>query len=133
MFLVDVDFINTTGTFMNLWEITNPTGTPNITATTVPVGAFTSPPDADQLGGGSPPIDVGGRRNSNVVYKDGSVWTAHSIGDATGQFAQARYVRIDVGTKIATEDVSFGADNFWYYYPAVQPDGDNNLVMDFTL
>ncbi|RMH87125.1 MAG: hypothetical protein D6681_15750, partial [Calditrichaeota bacterium] len=131
-YLVDVDFIHATGTFMNLWELTDPLGTPALTATTVPVAAFTDPPDAQQLGGGTPPIDVGGRRNRNVVFKDGWVWTAHSIADPTGQFARLRYVRIDATTRTAVEDVAFGADNFWYYYPAVQPDGANNLVIAFT-
>ncbi|MFQ6093810.1 MAG: hypothetical protein ACE5OR_14240, partial [bacterium] len=131
-YLVDVDFIHDTGTFMNLWSLSDPLGTPTLTAVTVPVTAFTSPPDADQLGGGTPLIDVGGRRNRNVVYKDGSVWTAHSVGDPTGQFARARYVRIDVATATATEDVAFGLDNYWYYYPAIQPDGNNNVVIAFT-
>jgi len=131
-YLVDVDFINNTGTFMNLWSLTDPLGSPTLSAVTVPVTAFTSPPNADQLGGGAPPIDVGGRRNRNVVYQDGSVWTAHSVGDESGQFTRARYVRIDVNTATAIEDVAFGFDNFWYYYPVVQPDGNNNLVMAFT-
>ncbi|RMI17384.1 MAG: T9SS C-terminal target domain-containing protein [Calditrichaeota bacterium] len=131
-YLVDVDFIQATGTFMNLWALTDPLGTPTLTATAVPVAAFTSPPNAQQLGGGTPPIDVGGRRNRNVVYRDGSVWTAHSIADPTGQFARLRYVRMDVATATAVEDVTFGLDNFWYYYPAVHPDGNNNLVITFT-
>jgi hypothetical protein len=131
-YLVDVDY-SETGTFMNLWSLTEPLSvTPGLTAVTVPVTEFTDPPQADQLGGGAPRIDVGGRRNRNAVYKDGSVWTAHSVGDATGEFARARYVRIDVNTAMALEDVAFGADGFWYYYPAVQPDGSGNLVMAFT-
>jgi len=132
-YFVDVDFINNTGTFMNLWSLTNPlSATPGLTAATVPVAAFTEPPNANQLGGGTPLIDVGGRRNRNVVYQNGSVWTAHSVGNATGQFANARYVKINVNTRTATEDVAFGAANFWHYYPAVQPDGSGNLVMAFT-
>lgn len=132
-YFVDVDFVHATGSFMNLWSLTNPLASvPTLTATTVPVVAFQSPPDADQLGGGTPRIDVGDRQNRNVVYQNGSVWTSHSVADPTGQFANARYVRIDVNTAQAIEDIAFGAEDFWYYYPAVQPDGNGNLVMCFT-
>jgi len=131
-YFVDVDFVFQTGTFVNLWSLTDPLGTPTLTAEAIPVTAFNSPPDADQRGGSTTLIDVGGRRNRNVVYQDGSVWTAHSVADESGLFTQARYVRIDVNTGTATEDAAFGAENFWYYYPAVHPDGNGNLVMAFT-
>lgn len=132
-YLIDVDFTNLTGTFMNLWSLTDPVGTPSLTATTVPVTAFRSPPfTAGQLGGGAPGLDIGGRRNRNVVYQNGSLWTAHSIADPTGQFSRARYVRIDAATATAVEDAALGEDHFWYYYPAVQPDGNGNAVMAFT-
>jgi hypothetical protein len=131
-YLVDVDFINTTGSFMNLWSLTDPLGTPTLSGVTVPVTAFTSPPNADQLGGSETLVDVGGRRNRNVVYRDGSVWTAHSVGDENREFAYARYVRIDVNTNTAIEDFAFGAKNFWYSYPAVMPDNNKNLFMAFT-
>ncbi len=131
-YFVDVDPIFQTGTFMNLWSLTDPIGTPTLTAVTVPVTAFTSPPNADQRGGSTTLIDVGGRRNRNVVYQDGFVWTAHSVADETGQFAHARYAKINVATGMAVEDVAFGREDFWYSYPAVQPDGDGNLVMGFT-
>jgi len=132
-YLVDVDFLNTVGTFMNLWSLTDPlSSTPTLTAASVPVAAFSSPLNANQLGGGAPRIDVGGRRNRNVVYQNGSVWTAHSIADPSGEFARARYVRIDVNTASAIEDVAFGEDNFWYYYPAIHPDGTGNMIMAFT-
>ncbi|MFQ5824398.1 MAG: choice-of-anchor D domain-containing protein, partial [bacterium] len=132
-YLVDVDFINfSSGTFMNLWSLTDPLGSPTLSAVTVSVTAFNSPPDADQFGGSTIPIDVGGRRNRNVVYKNGSVWTAHSVGDVSGQFARARYVRIDVSSAMAIEDFAFGKDNFWYFYPAVMVDKSGNLFMAFT-
>lgn len=135
-YFVDMDVnaeLGSTGTFLNLWSLKDPlSNTPILEAVTVPVTAFNAPPDADQLGGSTVLIDVGGPRNRNVVYKDGSVWTAHSVGDATRQFATLRYVRIDVASATAIEDVAFGKDNFWYYYPAVMVDSNNNLFIGFT-
>ena len=43
--------------------------------------------------------------------------------------ANARYVRVDVASKTALEDVSIGAANCWYYYPAIAADVDSNMAM----
>ncbi len=120
------------GTFMTLWSLGNPLEeTPTLAAVNVPVDtSFGLPTDAQQLGGGFPNIHVGGRRVRNAVYRDGSLWTAHSVpSGADNQFVAARYVRINTATATAMEDVFFGADGFWYYYPAVMVDANNNLTM----
>jgi len=121
------------GTFMTLWEITDPlSASPGLTGTNVATTARDIPPDADQLGGSTVLIDVGGPRVRNLVFRNGSVWTAHSVADATGQFARARYVRIDVTGPSVLEDVSFGVDGCWLYYPAVTADLNNNMTMVYT-
>ncbi|MFQ5708977.1 MAG: malectin domain-containing carbohydrate-binding protein [bacterium] len=122
-----------TGTFMTLWTLTDPLGAQTLTAVDVPVVSSTDPPDADQLGGSTTLIDVGGRRVRNAVYRDGSIWSAHSIAGGTGDaFAFARYVRIDVNSATALEDVAFGQDDFWYFYPAIEVDSGLNMVMGFS-
>lgn len=122
-----------TGTFMTLWSLTNPLDpSPTLSAVNVAVTSRTLPPNADQLGGSSTLIDVGGPRVRNAVYRDGSVWTAHSVGDMTGAFARARYVRIDVVGPSVLEDVSFGRENCWLYYPAVTADASGNMVMVYN-
>jgi hypothetical protein len=122
------------GTFMTLWSLADPLGTPSLTGVNVPVvESLGEPSNAQQLGGGQFPIEVGGRRVRNAVYMNGSIWTAHSIAGGTNRdFVFARYVRIDVNTATALEDVALGADNFWYYYPAIHPDANGNLFMTFT-
>ncbi len=127
------DSPHNTGTFMTLWELYDPLGSPFLIGTNIPVTSGRAPSNADQLGGGTPLISVNGRQVRNVVYIDGSLWTAHSVGGGTGgAFAFARYVRIDPLTYTTIEDVAFGADNFWYYFPAIQPDGKGNMFMVFT-
>lgn len=131
-----------TGTYMTLWSLTDPlNATPTLTGLDVPVTASTAPPDANQLGGSGGTstcpapclIDVGGRRIRNVIYRNGSVWTAHSVAGGTNNaFARARYVRIGVSGPTVLEDVSFGSDNCWLYYPAVTADANNNLVMVYS-
>ncbi|NIR44732.1 MAG: hypothetical protein GWN99_10540 [Gemmatimonadetes bacterium] len=121
------------GTFMTLWSLTNPLDpSPTLSAVNVPVTLRNPPPNADQLGGSSTLIDVGGPRVRNAVYRDGSIWTAHSVADASGEFARARYVRIDVTGPTVLEDVSFGNDDCWLYYPAITADVSNNMVMVYN-
>jgi hypothetical protein len=121
------------GTNMTLWSLTDPLSpSPTLTAVAVATTARSAPPDADQLGGSSTLIDVGGNRIRNLVYRDGSVWTAHSVADASGDYARARYVRIDVTGPTVLEDVAFGNDGCWLYYPAITADVSNNMVMVYN-
>ncbi|MGH7495360.1 MAG: hypothetical protein ACREOO_23630, partial [bacterium] len=122
-----------TDTFVTLWELIDPLSAAILIGTNIPVTATTGPSNANQLGGGTPLLDVGGDRFRNAVYMNGSLWSAHSVaGGAGGQFVFARYVRLDVTTASLLEDVAFGADRFWYYYPAIQPDKNGNLFITFT-
>ncbi|MCH8021763.1 hypothetical protein IH785_18185 [candidate division KSB1 bacterium] len=131
-YFVDIDFINETGSFINLWSISDPLNNPTLRGSSIEVSTFHPPPDADQLGGSDVPLEILDGRNHNAVFRNGSVWTAHSIADATGRFAQARYFRIDVNTATILEDVAFGKENFWYMYPVVMVDENENLFMSFT-
>ena len=127
--------------FMVLYKLTNPlSATPSLTTTTVTVTPTNPLLNADQKDGSrgvdgcAAPclIEVGGDRLRNAVFRDGSVWTAHSVADGSGNLARARYVRIDVGTGQSIEDQSVGAANCWYYYPAIASDINNNMAMVFN-
>lgn len=129
-----VDSPYLTSTFITLWTIENPTSTtPTVSAVNIPTTIAAPPPDANQLGGGTPRIDSGRRSYRNAVYKDGNIWTATAIAGGTANaYAFARYLRLDVNSLTAIEDVALGANGFYYLYPAVMVDEDNNLVMVFT-
>ncbi|MHC4093431.1 MAG: T9SS type A sorting domain-containing protein, partial [Planctomycetota bacterium] len=121
-----------TGNTVTLWSLTNPlSATPTLTGVNVPVTQRTIAPDAEQLGGGRL-LDVGGSRVRNVVYRDGSVWTAHSVGDASGLYARARYLRIAVAGPTVLEDVSWGSDNCWLFFPAITADALSNMVLVYN-
>jgi hypothetical protein len=132
-----------TSTYFTLWSIANPvSGSPSLTARNVPVTASTSAPNADQFGGtggtsGCPApclIDTGDARLLDAIYRNGSLWTSHTVAGGTGNaYALARYVRIAVGgTPAVLEDTALGLDGCWYYYPALAIDQNNNLGMVFT-
>lgn len=127
-----------TGTTVTVWEVTDPAGAIGLRASNVAVTASTSPPDAEQLGGGSPLIDVGGRRFRNAVYRSDNIWTAHSVaGGANDSDADARYVRVAIDNSAGLsltlqEDVALHSDGFYHYYPAIQVDNSSNMVMGYT-
>jgi hypothetical protein len=132
-----------TGTYFTLWSLTDPlSGSPTLTAQNVPVTASTAPPNADQLGGSGAGtgcqapclIDTGDGRLLDAIYRNGSLWTSHAVAGGTNDaYARVRYVRMAVaGTPTVLEDVSFGADGCWYYYPAVAIDQSGNLAMVFS-
>jgi hypothetical protein len=130
----------TTRTFVTLWSLAAAgTPQPSLSAADVPVTASAAPPGADQEDGspgtsGCPTpclIDTGIGVIASAVYRNGSVWLAHTVGDPSGAFSRARYVRIGAASQTVLEDASFGAAGCWYFYPAVAVDPGDNLSMVF--
>ncbi len=118
------------GTYFAIYRITNPLGTPAISCVHVPVTAWSNASNAGQLGGGTA-IEAGGSRiRHEVIYRDSSLWAAHSINN--GGYSAVRYVRINTPTNTASEDASFGATGYWYFYPSLVVDKDNNIGITFT-
>jgi hypothetical protein len=129
-----VDAPYNTSTFITLWTIEDPLGvSPTVTGTNIPTTAALDPPDANQLGGGFPRIDSGRRAYRNAVYQNGQIWTATAVaGGTNNQYAFARYLRLKASPPLVIEDVAFGADGFYYLYPAIMVDDANNMVMVFS-
>lgn len=120
----------TNGTYFALYRITNTLGTPSLSCTHVPATAWSNAPNAGQLGGGTA-IEAGTSRiRHEPIYRDSSLWMAHSI--ANGAYSSVRYVRINTPTNTAIEDVALGATGFWHFYPALAVDKDNNIGITFT-
>lgn len=108
------------GTSLSLWSVTNPTSTPIVAGeATIPVGAYGAPPNATQLAGGTL-IYTGDTRLLNAVYRDGSLYTAHTVSCNLG-FYCARAIVIDV-SGFSARTFTVGLSGFYYYYPAVMPD-----------
>ena len=125
----------TPGRYFVLHRITDPLGvSPAITPTDIPVTTYNAPPDANQLGGGTPLIDAGGSRiRFEPIYLDSSIWVTHCVRSGTGNlYSSVRYVRISTLTNSTTEDVALGADGFWHFYSAIGVDKDKNIALTFS-
>jgi hypothetical protein len=121
-----------------VWGIQSPLSSPTLSARTATAGGTCDfPPNAKQLGGGTP-LDTGDTRLLNAVYRNGSLWTAHSIQTNFGSVnvSAIRWVQINLGnwpnSVSLTQDNTFGADNFWYFYPAIMVDASNTLAIAFA-
>lgn len=121
-------------TYFTIFRLTNPTTTPQLSTVRVPVTAWSSAPNANQLGGSATLIEGGGSNVRNEpVYRNGNLYITHSIASGAGnQFSSVRYVKIKLSTNTVEEDVAFGANGFWHIYPALMVDQDENLALTFS-
>ena len=130
----------TTRDHVTLWTLFGAgTEAAALAGTDVPVAASVAPPGANQKGGspgvsGCPTpclLNTGSGTIASAVYRNGSLWFAHTVADGDGVHSRARYARLDLATQAAREDEAFGADGCWYFYPAVAVDAGDNLTMVF--
>jgi hypothetical protein len=125
------------GDAITLWSVTNAgTWPPTLTReATIPVQHYGAPPDAKQLGGSSL-IDTGDSRLYNAVCSGNKIYTSTTEncdwGTSDNVEACVRFVVIDTISKTVTSDSRLGADNFYYFYPAICPDNYDNVYAGFS-
>jgi hypothetical protein len=121
---------SSSATYLILYKLTNPTGSLSMTGVTVPVTAFSSPPNANQLGGQL--IEAGGSAlRQEPIYRNGFIWVTHSVA-FTGGYSGVNYVKINVSTNTAVEDYTVGSSGHYFFYPAIGVDQDMNLLFNFS-
>ena len=133
---------------IQVWKLT---GAPGVggglsvaTASGIPIGSLTSPPDAKQLGT-STLIATNDNRLLEATYRGdlngGTLWVAANSacvpsGDTTTR-ACLRFIQLTIsatgtGTVSKAQDFDFGQLGVYYYYPAIQTDGTGNLIAVFS-
>ncbi len=122
------------GTFFTVWTIANPATAPTLTAENVPIVEYYSSGNADQLGGTGTLLEAGGSAiRHKTVYRDSSLWMAHSIAyDSGSSYSSVRYVRLNPFTSTSLEDVALGMPSYWHYYPSLMVDAFKNVVITYT-
>lgn len=120
------------GTYVTLRTIINPLTSPTMTAVNIPVVSFTTPPNANQLGGSSILIEGGGRGiRARAVYRDSSLWLVHAVASGAG-YSGVHYVRLNPFTNANLEDVVLGLDGYWHIYPTIMVDQKKNVVIGYS-
>lgn len=103
--------------------------------TTVTIGTYNIPPDARQLGSASL-ISTIDNRIYNAIYRNGHVYAAfteaYDFGTPANVEAVIRYLKINTVTNAADLNVRYGADNEYYWFPAIAPDMSDNIVLSLA-
>lgn len=129
-YLVETDAVS--GNKVTIWTITNPVTTPVLKKRGVLVSSYQVPPGAVQKGGGSL-VNTGDSGVLNAVYRDGSIYTAHNIAHnwGSGIVSAIRYYQISTAGRVLQE-ITYGKDRLFYFYPVVMPDSHGNVALVFN-
>jgi hypothetical protein len=95
----------------------------------VSVPSFSDPPNAQALGSGTPLNTVDDRLMMSV-YRNGSIWTAHTIA-ASGR-AGCRWYEIDVDSMSLVQSGTVADSSMYYFFPSIMVNAGGHAVMGFT-
>jgi len=100
----------------------------------IPTQSFQLAPNAKQPQA-DVEIETGDTRLTNVVFRHGMLWTAHTVAanwDADSNVAAIHWLKLNARAGSVTQQGIYGAAHFHYFCPAVMPDREGNLVMVFN-
>ena len=126
---------NTSGDTITLWKMTNPTSSnPTLTLLkSIYIGKYSIPPYAKQKGG-TVTVHTGDCRLLNAVYNMNRIYTTftEAYNWGSGTVSRIRIIVIDTNTLSTIFNGGYGADNFFYYYPAIYTDFYDNFTFVFN-
>jgi hypothetical protein len=128
--------LNTTndGQGLTQWSVTYATRhDPVLRRRFVPTQKFRLAPNAKQLPA-EVEIETGDTRLANVVFRQGMLWTAHTVAANWGDefnAAAIHWLQLNARAGSVTQQGIYGAAGRHYFCPAVTTDGEGNLVMVF--
>ncbi|NUN70014.1 MAG: T9SS type A sorting domain-containing protein [Bacteroidetes bacterium] len=120
--------------YVTLWTMSDPAGSPSMIGENITVGQYRTPTQPAQLGGGTPLLESGGRQiRANVIYRDSLLWFVHSVAaGASFQNSAVRYVKLNPYTKAVLEDVAYGAPGYWYIFPSIVVNKDQDVMVTYS-
>ena len=115
---------------LRLRRVNPPLTAPTLTDLgTVSVPGYSAPPNAPALGS-TIPLNTVDDRLMMAVYRDGSLWTAHTI-SASGR-AGCRWYEIDVGSASLVQSGTVADTSLHYFFPSIMVNKTGDAVMGFT-
>lgn len=95
-------------------------------------------PDAPQLGS-TDNVDSGDARMANAVYRNGSIWTAHTVADTTGSRTEVAWYQLTPSSARPTAPFGVPAQqgrisdpSRFYYYPSIAVNGRGDVAIGFS-
>ncbi|MBN2445754.1 MAG: hypothetical protein JXO22_03460, partial [Phycisphaerae bacterium] len=95
----------------------------------VAIAGYTGPPDAPSLGS-STALDTVGPRLMMSVYRDGSLWTAHTVG-LSGR-AACRWYEINPVSGTVLQYGTVADDTLYFFFPSIMVNDAGHVMMGFT-
>jgi len=115
---------------LNVRLLTGPLTAPSLSEPyPVEIPPHEAPPDVPALGS-STPLDSVGPRLMNAVYRDGSLWTAHTIG--YNDRAACRWYQVDVDQMVPLQGGTVTDPSLHYFFPSITVNAQGDAVMGFT-
>jgi cysteine-rich repeat protein len=112
-----------------VFTVEDPAGAPSLSTAPLSLPAFPfGPPDCPQLGGAAP-LDTLDTRFLHAVKRDGSLWVVHTIGSEDGARAEVRWYEIEPTGPSVLQWGEIEDPTRCYFFPALQPDADGNVVV----
>ena len=100
----------------------------------VPVSPYTSTsflPGAPQSGNDNT-IDTSDTRLLNVVYRNGSLWTVHTVSGPATTKTEVAWYQIDPSAGAVLSQGRISDPTRWYYYPSIGINQDNVAAIGFS-
>jgi hypothetical protein len=116
-------------------RIDNTSGTPVWHApTAVTIAAYTL---TDLLPGAPQPgnvntIDTSDTRLLNVVYRNGSLWTVHTVQSPATVKTEVAWYQIDPGTATVLSQGRISDPTRWYYYPSIGVNANGDVAIGMS-
>jgi hypothetical protein len=118
--------------FYALYKIVNPLTSPTIRGKVLPVQLYTSPPLANQLGGGMG-IETIGWITKGPVIRDGFLFVAHDIQNSTNSnYSSVKYLKVDLNSHSIVDNIEFGSAGYFYLFPSITIDKEHNAAITFS-
>ncbi len=118
--------------FYALYKITNPLTNPGLKGKTFAVPTYYTPPLGGQLGGGAGLETIGWISRAPIV-RDGYLYVVHDIRNSTNSaYSSVKYLKVDLSVPSIVENVEFGNAGYYYLFPGLTVDKDNNMTVTFT-
>jgi len=115
---------------INVRIVDGPIGNPDLSdPVPVPVPPHDNPPDADALES-SVPLDTVGTRLMNAVYRNGSLWTAHTVG-IDGR-AACQWYELDADALTLLQQGTIHDPVRHYFFPTLSVNAQGSVLIGFS-
>ncbi|MBT8382187.1 MAG: T9SS type A sorting domain-containing protein [Ignavibacteria bacterium] len=116
-----------------LYRVLNPLSSAPTIKGKIIVSSYSQAPNAGQLGGGTPLESGGSTCRTAPIVRDGKLYMTHSVRNSVYPTnASNRYTIVDLATYGILEQAELGAQGYYYIYPSIAVDDNENIAVTFS-